>query len=156
MKWPTLRRLAPMGISFFIPSNRVHRNGKPTHMDGWNEFIKAVNVNRYAGNAREQENVRHVEQWARAAMVQARLKPPERRARLFVTFVEVNRRRDVANVYGGLKWLLDGLSRPRGTKRRGAGLIVDDSCKWVDVRTAVDYDPARPGVRVVCEYEGEK
>ena len=144
-----------MGISFFIPSNRFDRHGRPTHVDGWNEFIKAVNVNRYAGNAREQENVSHVEQFARAAMLQARYRPPERRARLFVTFVERDKRRDVSNVYGGLKWLLDGLSRPRGKKRHGAGLIVDDSCRWVEVSTAVDYDPKRPGVRVVCEFEGD-
>ena len=143
-----------LGISFFIPSNR-HRNGRPTHVDGWNEYIRAVNVNRYAGNAREQENVSHVEQWARAAMVQARFKPPEKRARLRITFIEVDRRRDVANVYGGLKWVLDGLSRPRGSKRRGAGLIVDDSGRWVDVSCAVEYDAARPGVAVECEFLGD-
>ena len=144
-----------MLIEFFIPSNR-YRNGKPTHVDGWNEYIKAVNVTRYAGNAREQENVRHVEQWARVAMAQQRFNPPKARAWLAVTFVEVNRRRDVSNVYGGLKWVLDGLSRPRGSKKRGAGLIVDDSPKWVEVLPRIEIDPARPGVRIYCHFpDGE-
>ena len=145
-----------MLIEFFIPTNR-YRNGKPTHVDGWNEYIKAVNVNRYIGNAREQENVSHVEQWARVAMVQQRFNPPKAFAQLAITFVEPNRRRDVSNVYGGLKWVLDGLSRPRGSKRRGAGLIVDDSPKWVEVAPRVEIDPKRPGLKVQCSFvEGEE
>ena len=48
-----------------------------------------------------------------------------------VTFVEPNRRRDYSNIVGGgLKFLLDALSRPQGNKA-GAGAIYDDSQTWL-------------------------
>lgn len=135
-------------LAFFVPSNRRDSRGRPTHVDGWNEYIHAVNKNRYAGAALERENVANVAQFARAAMRSSRYGGLEVPALVAVTFVEVDRRRDVSNVYGGLKWVLDGLTRPRGSKRLGAGLIVDDSPRWCEVTTALEVDRGRPGVRV--------
>lgn len=142
-------------LAFFVPSNRVDSSGLPTHVDGMNEIIAANRAHRQVGAAQERENVKHVEAFARVAMLQAGIKPPAIPAHVTVTFVEVNRRRDVSNVFGGLKWVLDGLSRPRGAKKTGAGAIYDDSSKWVEVVPRIEYDPARPGVQIEIEYMGE-
>lgn len=144
----------PRSITFWVPSNRTDRAGKATHVDGWNEFIHAANKGRMVGARLEAENVRNVERYARWAMARLEFAPIEGRALVVATFVEANQRRDVSNVYGGLKWLLDGLTRPRGSKRRGAGLIVDDSPRWCECEPHVEVDPTAPGVRVtVIELE---
>ena len=138
-------------LEFFVPSNRCDRQGRPTHVDGWNEYIKAQNKNRYVAAVMERENVENVAEHARAAMLQQRFEPLEVPALVTVTFVEINRRRDVPNVYGGLKWALDGLTRPRGRKYLGAGAIVDDSPKWCEVEPRLEVEPIRPGVKIRIE-----
>lgn len=140
-----------MKLTVFIPSNRLDAKGKPTHVDGWNEYIKAQNKNRYVANALEQENVANVAVHTAAAMKSQGFYPLGVPALVRVTFIEVNQRRDVSNVYGGLKWVLDGLSRPRGSKRLGAGAIYDDSPRWCEVETHLEIDKAHPGVRVEIE-----
>lgn len=135
-------------LEFFVPSNRLDSKGKRTHVDGWNEYIKAVNRSRIIGAARERENVTLVADCASLAMRRASWTPPETHCLVYVTFVERDRRRDIPNVYGGLKWVLDGLSRPRGSKRVGAGAIVDDSQKWLTVVPAVAIDKEHPGVHI--------
>lgn len=135
-------------LEFFVPSNRLSPKGERTHVDGWNEYIKAVNTSRYAGAARERENVHHVAAYAALAMRQADWTPPETHSLVYVTFIERDRRRDIPNVYGGLKWVLDGLSRPRGSKLDGAGAIVDDSQKWLTVVPMVAIDRQNPGVHI--------
>lgn len=141
-------------LEFFIPSNRLDSKGRRTHVDGWNEYIKAVNKGWKVGAARERENVQLVADYARLAMNNAAYAPLEEKALVEVTFIERDMRRDVPNVFGGLKWVLDGLSRPRGSKRLGAGLIYDDSPRWVDVVPRVDYDPARPGIEIIVSPLG--
>lgn len=81
-------------------------------------------------------------------MRQASWTPPETHCFVYVTFIERDRRRDIPNVYGGLKWVLDGLSRPRGSKYDGAGAIVDDSQKWLTVVPMVAIDRQNPGVYI--------
>lgn len=135
-------------LEFFVPSNRLDAYGARTHVDGWNEYIKAVNASRYVGAARERENVHYVAAYAALAMRQADWTPPETHCLVYVTFVERDRRRDIPNVYGGLKWVLDGLSRPRGSKCVGAGAIVDDSQKWLTVVPMVAIDRQSPGVHI--------
>jgi hypothetical protein len=135
-------------MEYFIPSNRSDKQGKPTHMDGWNEIIKANRSGYYIGARQERENVEWVAWHTRQAMRKNHVKPYTSRVRVDVCFVEVNRRRDPANAYGGLKWLLDGMTKPKGGKA-GAGLIVDDSTKWLEVGSVtVDYDKNNPGVIV--------
>lgn len=135
-------------LEFFVPSNRLSPKGERTHVDGWNEYINAVNTSRYVGAARERENVRYVAAYAALAMRQASWTPPETHSLVYVTFIERDRRRDIPNVYGGLKWVLDGLSRPRGSKYDGAGAIVDDSQKWLTVVPMVAIDRQNPGVHI--------
>ena len=136
------------GIQFFIPSNRLDSKGRRTHVDGWNEHIKAVNKGRQVGAARERENVALVADYARLAMNNDAYGGLKEMADVYVTFIERDMRRDVPNVFGGLKWVLDGLSRPRGSKRVGAGLIYDDSPKWVRVYPRVEYCADSPGVHI--------
>lgn len=135
-------------LEFFVPSNRLDAYGARTHVDGWNEYIKAVNKSRFVGNALERENVKLVADYATLAMRQASWIPPETHSLVYVTFVERDRRRDIPNIYGGLKWVLDGLSRPRGSKCVGAGAIVDDSQKWLTVIPMVAIDRQNPGVHI--------
>lgn len=135
-------------LEFFVPSNRLSPKGERTHVDGWNEYIKAVNTSRYVGAARERENVHYVAAYAALAMRQADWTPPETHSLVCVTFIERDRRRDIPNIYGGLKWVLDGLSRPRGSKSAGAGAIVDDSQKWLTVVPMVAIDRQNPGVHI--------
>jgi len=134
-------------LSFFVPSNRYGKNGKPTHMDGMNEIIRDNRTNKYVGARIEKENVRHIALYAIAAMRNQKFKPIDGKARVFVKFYEINRRRDVSNIYGGLKYVLDGLTRPRGGKF-GAGVIYDDSPKYVEVIPSVEIDKERPGVLI--------
>ena len=62
---------------------------------------------------------------------------------------------DVANLWGGIKVLLDVMCRPRvfrGNARPGASLIVDDSPAWIDI--TVDQERAEdgvPGTRITIE-----
>ena len=135
-------------LHFFVPSNRTNKHGRPTHVDGWNEYIKAVNTHRMVGANLERENVKLVSEYAMVAMRNQRFRPPVVPCEVHVTFVEVNQRRDVPNVFGGLKWVLDGLSRPRGSKYLGAGAIFDDSPKWVTVHPHIRIDPSNPGVEI--------
>lgn len=142
-------------LIFFVPSNRTDKNGKPTHVDGTNDIIKANRTNRYVGAKQERENVALVRDYCVAAMYRNHWQPLEVKARVYVLFVEVNARRDVSNIYGGLKWVLDGLTRPRGGKD-GAGAIVDDSQRWVEVIPSVGVDKEHPGVWIRIEpYEEE-
>ena len=135
-------------LEFFVPSNRIDPRGNRTHVDGWNEYIKAVNTSRYVGAARERENVHYVAAYAALAMRQADWTPPETHSLVYVTFIERDRRRDIPNVYGGLKWVLDGLSRPRGSKSDGTGANVDDSQKWLTVIPMVAINKENPGVYI--------
>jgi len=75
-------------------------------------------------------------------------KPEQKHCIVHCCFIEVDGRRDVSNIYGGLKWLLDGLSKPRGIKTKGAGAIWDDSPKWVTVFPSVAIDKDNPGVDI--------
>lgn len=137
-------------LVFFVPSNRTDKQGRPTHVDGMNEIIRANRTNKYVGAKQERQNVALVRDYCVAAMYLKGWKPLEVKARVYVRFVEVNARRDVGNIYGGLKWVLDGLTRPRGAKD-GAGAIVDDSQKWVEVVPSVSVDRDRPGVWIRIE-----
>lgn len=138
-------------LEFFVPSNRRDRHGHPTHVDGFNEIIRANRHSRDYGCVRERENVSHVAACARRAMRAQHFGQPECKVRVRVTFVERDERRDLSNVYGGLKWVLDGLSRPRGSKKIGAGAIRDDSRRWVKVIPDVETDREAPGVRIEIE-----
>ena len=63
-----------------------------------------------------------------------------------VTFYERDNRRDTDNIYGGLKYILDGMVN--------AGIIVDDSRKYVKLQIMpVGVDKLNP--RIEIQIEGE-
>lgn len=142
-------------LIFFVPSNRTDKQGNPTHVDGWNEILRAYKSGWPVGATLERQNVHNVAAHCKAAMMRKHWKPLVVPAIVYVRFVETSRRRDIPNIYGGLKWLLDGLTRPRG-KKGGAGAIVDDSQRWLAaVYPSVIIDKEHPGVWVRIESVDE-
>ena len=142
-------------LRVWIPSNRTFEDGRPKAMDGLNEIIADNRAHRNKGARVERENVEWCSWYIRQAMLQQgwpTMNVREDRAcpvRIVVTFVEANNRRDVANIIGGgLKYLLDALSRPRGGKS-GAAAIYDDSPRWLQsVIPRITVNPNNPGIEV--------
>ena len=142
-------------LHIWIPSNRVYDNGRPKAMDGLNEIIRDNRAHRNKGARIERENVEWCAWYIHQAM---RLQGWEPMADKFhaspvsiaITFYETNNMRDIPNIIGGgLKYVLDALSRPRGGKG-GAAAIYDDSRKWIDsLVTAVEVAPDNPGIRIL-------
>lgn len=146
-------------LHVWIPSNRTYGDGRPKAMDGLNEIIADNRTHRMAGAKAERENVYHCMLYIRQAMLRQHWKPMKTRetaqpVQILVTFYEVHDRRDISNVIGGgLKYLLDALSRPRG-KQAGAAAIYDDSRKWVTrISPDVQLDPENPGIDVLLLKE---
>lgn len=142
-----------MGVR--IPSNRTFANGRPKAMDGLNEIIKHDRTHRNMGARIERENVEWCAWHIKQAMVQQHWQPMLTKedavpVGLYITFVEANARRDVPNIIGGgLKYVLDALSRPRGSKI-GTGAIYDDSPRWlVEVHPRIEIDPEAPGIALL-------
>ena len=76
---------------------------------------------------------------------------PKTRSVVTLTFVEPHDRRDPDNVFGGAKFILDGITKPIGRKTFGAGAIEDDSQRWIDLSfgpIVVDRDRAGCLVRI--------
>ena len=141
-------------LNVWIPSNRAFKDGRPKGMDGLNEIIAQNRASRYKGAQIERENVEWCSWYILKAMRDQRwpamhtleLAYP---VRVIVRFVEANGARDVSNIVGGgLKYLLDALSRPRGRKL-GTAAIYDDSPKWIaELETHVSISPSSPGIAV--------
>ncbi len=76
-----------------------------------------------------------------------RIKPVKGFAKVTVQFYEKDMRRDSDNVYGGLKYILDGLVSAR--------VIKDDSRKHIQLFVLpVELDRLRPRIEVEIEDEG--
>lgn len=139
-------------LRVWIPSNRTYKDGSPKAMDGLNEIISDNRAHRNKGARVERENVEWCSWYILQAMNQQLWRPMKTRdlacpVRIVVTFVEANNKRDVANIIGGgLKYLLDALSRPRGNKG-GASAIYDDSPRWLQsVLPIITVNPCKPGI----------
>ena len=146
-------------LHVWIPSNRTYKDGRPKAMDGLNEIIHDNRAHRNKGASMERENVEWCAWYILQAMRQQQWAPmqtTDRAApvRVFITFVEVDERRDVSNVIGGgLKYALDALSRPRGGKV-GASAIYDDSSKWLTrLVPSIRVDPLKPGIDITVVRE---
>lgn len=139
-------------LEFFVPANRYDGKGRRTHLDGLNELIAAHNKGRKAAARVKRQNGRNAEVHCLAAMRAAGWRTPEGRCTVTLTFVEVDRRRDPDNIYGGAKFLLDGITLPRGQKRYGAGAIVDDSQRYVRLQFPDPVvDRSHPGAWIRIE-----
>lgn len=138
-------------LKVFVPSNRSAANGRPAPMDGLNEIIRSNRADKYEGAKRERENLEHCAWFMRLAMRKTHYKPMTPNDRqvcdVHICVHEINRRRDVSNVYGGvLKYVLDALT---GRHKYGAGAIWDDNSRWLRYLTpSIVIDPKNPGVEI--------
>lgn len=143
-------------LVIWVPTNRVDRFGRYTHMDGWNEIKSAFESSRAQGSKLIRQDVKHVATWARLAMHKARWKPMNGRnavpVMVTLTFVERDHRRDVGNIHGGAKYALDALT---ARHKYGAGAIYDDSQRWLpQVAYFIGYVGqgfSEPGLQIVIE-----
>ena len=143
-----------MVLEFFVPSNKVDKRGNPAPLDGLNELLKAERADWRAGNSLKRANGLNAQASCLYAMRASGWKCPEGRCRVTLTFVEPHRRRDPDNVFGGAKFILDGIIRPRGGTGFGAGAIRDDSQKYIDLRFGeILVDKRHPGCWVRIEEE---
>lgn len=140
-------------ITFFVPSNRTTRTGQLRGFDGMNELIAAARTNRYVAAKQERENIEYVMWHAKAAMTKERFKPIKGKAHVHIEFIEPNARRDPSNVLGGVKFILDALTKPRAGKT-GIGLIQDDSYKYCDLTTSQRIVKGTAGAMVTVEEMG--
>lgn len=137
-------------MEFFIPSNRTTRTGRIKGLDGFNEIIAANRINRQVGAKQERENLHNVMTFALAAKVHQKFKPIEGKAHVHIEVIEPNNKRDVSNLFAVSKYVLDGITRPRG-KKPGAGLIVDDSQKYCECTMSHRVIPGQAGAIVKIE-----
>lgn len=135
-------------LEFFVKSNRKGKSG-PLPLDGLNELIAAERAG--YGPSLKRKNGRHAQRACAEAMAEQGWETPDGRCRVTLTFVEPHRGRDPDNVYGGAKFILDGITMPRGRKEHGAGAIVDDSQKWIELALAPIEVGKVPGCRVLIE-----
>ena len=89
----------------------------PGRLPGMNEIVNAARHNRFAGAKQKRDETERCALWAMP------LKPFNEPVRLSIRWIEPNMRRDVDNISGGIKFILDGLVT--------AGKLPDDSRKWV-------------------------
>nr|WP_314639727.1 hypothetical protein [uncultured Olsenella sp.] len=148
-----------MELRFWVPSNRTAANGRPTHMDGINEIVGSGLTNRNLAGRRKRENTQHVAQFAARAMEAQGWRKPSCPVSVETVWHETNDRRDLDNIYGGIKYVLDGICTPSNWSSRkhdyarnpfGCGAIQDDSQKYVgELVYSMVIDPENPGVEVI-------
>lgn len=152
-------------LCFFIPSNR---EGRPWY--GMNDIVQAARTTGKGHPDRQKHDAeRHVARIAEAAMDEQLWSTPQGRCRVTLTFVEMGRNRDPDNIFGGAKYILDGLCTPvfsHLTKsgrevwrhKEGCGALVDDSQRYVELRCAIaeETDRRRPGVWVRIKEEDDE
>lgn len=141
-------------LEFFIPTNKTTKSGRPAPLDGTNELVAAERA-KY-GPALKRKNGMHAEASCIYAMRASGWECPTGKCTVTLTFVEPHDRRDPDNVYGGAKFILDGITKKKGGRTYGAGAIEDDSGKWIDLRFGpILVDRERPGCWVRIESEGD-
>ena len=154
-------------LVFFVPSNRVTSRGHPTHMDGTNEMVSAGRTNRAFAARRKREDTLWVAEFAAKAMgEQGWERPEDCKVVVSMTFVETSDARDLDNIYGGAKYVLDALCTPARwseesgeftRNKYGCGAIVDDSQQYVEnLVFDVIQDREAPGVIVRVTKVGDE
>lgn len=150
--------MAASVLEFFVPSNRVDKRGRPTHMDGINDVVGAARANTYLSAKKKREDTEWVAKYARDAMLSCGWETPDELVTVTTVWYETSLLRDLDNVYGGVKYVLDALCTPArwSDKKRaytrnpfGCGAIVDDSRRYVgELRFGARVSKEHPGVLV--------
>lgn len=139
-------------LEFFIPTNKRNKDGTQAPLDGLNELVAAERA--HYGPSLKRRNGKNAEASAIYAMRAEHWECPKTKSTVTLTFVEPHEKRDPDNIFGGAKFILDGIIKPRGRKAYGAGAIEDDSQKWIDLRYGdIEVDPENVGCRVRIECE---
>lgn len=137
-------------LEFFVPTNRVSKNGRKRGLDGLNEIVRQCRGNRVIAAKRKIENETWVARFASEAMQDSGWSARDCLNTVILTFIEPDTRRDDDNVFGAAKFILDALCEPSGRNHlHGCGAIVDDDpfhCALIPRRG--DPDRENPGVRV--------
>lgn len=141
-------------LRFFVPSDNRNRDGSPRPLDGLNEIIATERLGGKVANAIKRRKCRAVDAVCLAAMAESGWKTPKGRCRVRLTFYETSRRRDPDNIFGGAKYILDGITAPKGRKTYGAGAIEDDSQRCIELEFGeIRVDKDNPGCMVEIEEE---
>ena len=148
-----------MELSFYVPSFRKTKRGRPQGMDGLNEIIRDARCNRYAAAARKHRIEAYVSRIAAEAADASGWERPTGRCTVALEFREPDARRDDDNVFAFAKYVLDAMCVPtesgRGTVHaEGAGIIEDDDpahVRLVCTRGRIDRD--NPGIQVTITEE---
>ncbi len=90
----------------------------PGRMPGLNDYIGAMNHNRFLGNQMKQENTNLV-----AMLAKTKLNPVKYPVTIQFVWQEPNDRRDPDNIIFAKKFILDGLVV--------AGVLPNDTQKWI-------------------------
>lgn len=90
----------------------------PGRMPGLNDYIGAMNHNRFLGNQMKQENTNLV-----AMLAKTKLNPVKYPVTIQFVWQEPNDRRDPDNIIFAKKFILDGLVV--------AGILPNDTQKWI-------------------------
>lgn len=132
----------PAHLTVRIRAPRVA--GRPRPWQSTNDLVHALNRGIHAGNDLKRYYTGIAAEYAREAAIQQGWRVPDAPVDVWITWYELDRRRDPDNVHGGAKTVMDGLVL--------AGAIRDDSQRWVrDIHHRIRYDAEDPGAEVVLE-----
>ena len=112
----------------------------PGKLAGLNEYTRACRSHWNTGRKmkREQENIVGWE------ALRAKIQPITKPVKIYINWLEPDRRRDVDNIVFAQKFILDALVRMK--------ILPDDSQKWViEIINTVELDKSNPRVTVRME-----
>lgn len=108
------------------------------------------------GSALKKRNGKHTEASCIYAIREQGWECPDCKCSVTLTFIEPHANRDPDNIFGGAKFILDGITKPRGKKKFGAGAIQDDSQKWMELHFGeIVIDKEMVGCNVLIETIGD-
>lgn len=120
------------------------KRGKVAPWPSTNDYIHTINVNRYAGNAMKRKYTDIACVAAQMAMAAQGWECPDKPVAIEFIWQETSHRRDLDNIRGGAKFVLDGLVQ--------AGAIKDDSQRYVShLSDSITVNKDYAGVVVVIE-----
>lgn len=141
-------------LEFFVPSPNRNESGMPSNMDGTNDMLAMAKMGPGPFTGWKAKNETNVAAFARVAMIQQKWTAPEAPCKVTLRWVETSKARDVDNIQGGAKYVMDALCKGSSKHKRGVGAIKDDSQRYVsEIKHEIEVDKANPGVWIRIEKE---
>jgi len=110
-------------------------------LPGTNELVSANRNSWQRGSSQKKNYTLWCEACIKKSLRNKTIIPPYKRVDLYITWYEMNARRDPDNIIGGLKYLLDGAVK--------SGAIPDDSQKYIrNIHSFIEVDKKHPRVEV--------